>query len=119
LSHIHFANAEKIVLVDDTNTQAPVSLYKAFPPQKARRLVERLEWHYGPKHGRWLNLAEAEMAVLCRHCLAWRIEDPSLSSRRVAAWLARRNASLANLNWRFTILDARIKLKSERRCRSL
>jgi hypothetical protein len=76
LSDIHFAQAEKIVLVqDNSNTHAPASLYEAFPPAEARRLVERFEWHYTAKHGSWLNMAESELAVLSAQCLTRRIPD--------------------------------------------
>ena len=94
LSDIHFARAAKIVLVQDNlNTHAPSSLYEAFEPTQARRIVERFEWHYTPKHGSWLNLAESELAVLASQCLDRRIEDAAALTREVAAWLARRNAS--------------------------
>jgi DDE superfamily endonuclease len=113
LSDLHFADAEKIVLVQDNlNTHVPASLYEAFAPEEARRLVERFEWHYSPKHGSWLNLAESELAVLCRQCLDRRIKDAAFLEREVAAWLARRNASHAKPNWRFKTEDARIRLKS-------
>lgn len=113
LSDIHFADAEKIVLLQDNlNTHAPSSLYEAFAPAEARRLVERFEWRYSPKHGSWLNLAESELAVLAGQCLDRRIEDAAALSREVAAWLARRNAGHAEARWRFTTADARIKLKS-------
>lgn len=113
LSDLHFANVEKIVLVQDNlNTHVPASLYEAFAPEEARRLVERFEWHYSPKHGSWLNLAESELAVLSGQCLDRRIEDAALLKREVAAWLARRNASHAKANWRFKTEDARIRLKS-------
>jgi hypothetical protein len=113
LSDIHFASAAKIVLLQDNlNTHAPSSLYEAFAPDEARRLVERFEWHYTPKHGSWLNLAESELAVLSGQCLDRRIDDRELLASEVAAWLARRNAYHAKANWRFTTADARIKLKS-------
>ena len=113
LSDIHFASAAKIVLLQDNlNTHAPSSLYEAFPPAEARRLVERFEWHYTPKHGSWLNLAESELAVLSGQCLDRRIDDRATLTREVAAWVARRNTHHAKANWRFTTADARIKLKS-------
>jgi hypothetical protein len=113
LSDIHFASAAKIVLLQDNlNTHAPSSLYEAFPPAEARRLVERFEWHYTPKHGSWLNLAESELAVLSSQCLDRRIDDRDMLAREVAAWLSRRNTHHAKANWRFTTEDARIKLKS-------
>ena len=113
LSDVHFAGAEKIVLVQDNlNTHTPASLYEAFEPQEARRLVERFEWRYTPKHGSWLNMAEAELAILAKQCLDQRIEDQTALKAQVSAWLAKRNAHHAKANWRFTTKDARIKLKS-------
>ena len=113
LADLHFAKASKIVLVQDNlNTHVPSSLYEAFPPAEARRLVERFEWHYSPKHGSWLNLAESELAVLSGQCLDRRIANATALAREVAAWLSRRNVSHAKASWRFTAENARIKLKS-------
>lgn len=113
LSDAHFVNAEKIVLVQDNlSTHTPAALYEAFEPQEARRLAERFEWHYTPKHGSWLNMAEAELAILAKQCLDQRIEDKTALKTEVTAWLAERNAHHAKANWRFTTKDARIKLKS-------
>ena len=113
LSDIHFASAERIVLVQDNlNTHAAASLYEAFPPEEARRLVERFEWHYTPKHGSWLNMAESELAVLSGQCLSRRIPDRASLEAEVTAWLKRRNANHAKADWRFTAADARIKLRS-------
>jgi len=113
LSDVHFAKAEKIVLVQDNlNTHTPASLYEAFPPEEARRLVERFEWHYTPKHGSWLDMAESELAFLSGQCLDRRIPDQTELQREVAAWLDRRNALHAKASWRFTTADARIKLIS-------
>ncbi len=113
LADLHFAKASKIVLVQDNlNTHAPSSLYEAFPPAEARRLFERFEWHYTPKHGSWLDLAESELAVLSGQCLDRRIADSTALAREVAAWLSRRNASHAKASWRFTTDNARIRLKS-------
>jgi len=113
LSDSHFPRADTIVLVQDNlNTHSPASLYEAFAPDEARRLVERFEWHYTPKHGSWLNLAESELAVLSGQCLDRRIPDRQMLEREVAAWLARRNTHHAKADWRFTTADARIKLKS-------
>jgi hypothetical protein len=113
LSDVHFAGAEKIVLVQDNlNTHTPASLYEAFPPEEARRLVERFEWHFTPKHGSWLDMAESELAVLSGQCLDRRIPDKEALTREVAAWLDRRNTHHAKADWRFTTEDARIKLKS-------
>jgi hypothetical protein len=113
LSDIHFAKAEKIVLIQDNlNTHAPASLYEAFAPAEARRLIERFEWHYTPKHGSWLNLAESELAVLSSQCLDRRIADASALTTEADAWQTRRNMHHAKADWRFTTADARIKLKS-------
>ena len=113
LSDKHFPNAEKIILVQDNlNTHAPSSLYEAFEPAEARRLIERFEWHYTPKHGSWLNLAESELAVLSRQCLNRRIPDTAKLATQVAAWRMHRNTHNAKANWHFTSADARVKLKS-------
>jgi DDE superfamily endonuclease len=112
LSDRHFPNAKKIVLVQDNlNTHKPASLYEAFPAYKARRLVERFEWHYTPKHGSWLDMAESELAVLASQCLDRRIPDKQILIQQVAAWEADRNAHHAKADWQFTTDDARIKLK--------
>ena len=112
LSDRHFPNAKKIVLVQDNlNTHKPASLYEAFPAYKARRLVERFEWHYAPKHGSWLDMAESELAVLASQCLDRRIPDKHILIHQVAAWEADRNAHQAKADWQFTTDDARIKLK--------
>ena len=87
------------------------SLYEAFPPSEARRLVKRFEWHYTPKHGSWLNMAESERGVLASQCLDRRIPDKQTLSREVAAWQNRRNKCQTKADWRFTTADARIKLK--------
>ena len=113
LSDVHFAKAEKIVLVQDNlNTHTPASLYEAFEPQEAQRLAKRFEWHYTPKHGSWLNMAEAELAILAKQCLDRRIEDQATLKAEVSAWFAKRNTIHAKADWRFTTNDARIKLKS-------
>lgn len=113
LADVHFPNAEKIVLVQDNlNTHTPASLYEAFEPTEARRIIERFEWHYSPKHGSWLNLAESELAVLSGQCLARRIPDATTLKKEVGAWRERRNTHHAKANWHFTSTDARVKLKS-------
>lgn len=112
LADVHFPDAAKIVLVQDNlSTHTAASLYAAFPPAEARRLVERFEWHFTPKHGSWLNMAECELAVLTRQCLARRIQDKATLIKQDAAWNADRNTRHAKVNWRFTTADARIKLK--------
>jgi len=112
LSDLHFPHAQKIVLVQDNlNTHKPASLYEAFPPEEARRLVERFEWHYTPKHGSWLDMAESELSIVSSQCLDRRIPDRQTLENEVAAWLSARNKNNAKPDWRFTTDDARIKLK--------
>jgi hypothetical protein len=113
LSDVHFPAAEKIVLVQDNlNTHKPASIYETFPAEEARRLVERFEWHYSPKHGSWLNMAESELAVLSSQCLDRRIPDRPTLECEVDVWQDRRNNHNNKADWRFTTADARIKLKS-------
>jgi hypothetical protein len=113
LADLHFAQAETIVLIQDNlNTHAAASLYEAFPAAEARRLVERFEWHYTPKHGSWLDLAESELGVLASQCLDRRIPDKPAIIAEVAAWVRHRNTYHALAQWRFTTGDARIKLKT-------
>ena len=112
LSDIHFPAAERIVLVQDNlNTHAKSSLYEAFPAAEARRLVERFEWHYTPKHGSWLDMAESELAILASQCLDRRIPNKPALETEVAAWTKRRNTENTKADWQFTTDDARIKLK--------
>jgi uncharacterized small protein (DUF1192 family) len=109
---VHYPEAERITLVmDNLNTHTPASLYKAFSPQEARRILQRLEIHYTPKHGSWLNMAEIELSILSKQCLDRRIPDQATLKREVAAWEAERNAKTTSMDWRFTTVDARIKLK--------
>jgi DDE superfamily endonuclease len=113
LSDVHFPAAEKIVLVQDNlNTHKPASIYETFPAEEARRLVERFEWHYSPKHGSWLNMAESELAVLSSQCLDRRIPDRPTLECEVDVWQDRRNNHNNKADWRFTTADARIKLKN-------
>ena len=106
LSDVHFPRAKKIVLVQDNlNTHAKASLYEAFPPAEARRLAERFEWHYTPKHGSWLNMAESELGVLASQCLERRIPDKETLTKEVAAWQADRNMNQTKADWRFTTGD--------------
>jgi DDE superfamily endonuclease len=111
LVDVYYPDALKIRLVlDNLNTHVGGALYEAFPPQEARRLLARLEIHYTPKHGSWLNMAESELSILARQCLDRRIADPATLAREVAAWEARRNSAQATMDWRFTTAEARIKL---------
>ena len=112
LSDTHFPGSAKIVLVQDNlNTHKPASLYEAFPPAEARRLVERFEWHYTPKHGSWLDMAESELGILSSQCLDRRIPDQQVLKDEVEAWVADRNTKHAKANWQFTTADARVKLR--------
>jgi hypothetical protein len=112
LIEVHYPDAEAIVLVQDNlNTHTPASLYEAFPPAEAKRLADRLELHYTPKHGSWLNMAEIELSVLAEQCLDRRLADRPTLEREVAAWQTARNRSHRRVDWRFTTTDARIKLK--------
>jgi hypothetical protein len=107
----HYPEADRIVLVlDNLNTHVAAALYETFPPSEARRLWQRLEVHYTPPHGSWLNLAEIELSVLARQCLNRRIPTADRLAMEVAAWEAARNARRTTTNWRFTTADARIKL---------
>ncbi len=112
LIQVQYPDAEKIVLVmDQLNTHTPASLYEAFPAPEARRLAEKLEIHYTPKHGSWLNMAEIELSVLARQCLGERVGSRQELHQRVLAWQDQRNQAQAQINWRFNTADARIKLK--------
>jgi hypothetical protein len=112
LVDVHFPDAERITVVQDNlNTHTPAALYAAFPPAEAKRIWDKLEFHYTPKHGSWLNMAEIELSVLSRQCLERRIPDQATLIAEVAAWEAARNESGATVHWRFTTADARIKLK--------
>jgi hypothetical protein len=112
LSDRHFPHASKIVLVQDNlSTHKPASLYEAFPAAEARRLVERFEWHYTPKHGSWLDMAETELSVLSRQCLDRRIPNKQVLIEEATAWQEDRNKNHAKADWQFTTADARIKLK--------
>lgn len=112
LVDIHFPEAEAIVVVQDQlNTHNPAALYEVFEPAEAKRILDRLEFHYTPKHGSWLNMAEIEFSVLSRQCLDRYIPDKTTLAQETAAWETERNNSGATVNWRFTTNDARIKLK--------
>ncbi len=112
LVDVHYANAEKIVLVmDNLNTHTPSSLYSTFAPTEAHRILQKLELHYTPVHGSWLNMAEIELSALARQCLSRRIGTREELEHEVQAWQDRRNGESITVNWRFTTADARIKLK--------
>jgi hypothetical protein len=112
LVDIHFPDAVLIrVVQDNLNTHDPSALYEVFEPAEARRILDRLEFHYTPKHGSWLNMAEIELSVLYRQCLDRRIPDKSTLETEVLAWEQSRNTHGASVDWRFTTDDARIKLK--------
>jgi transposase len=107
-----YPEAERIVLVmDNLNTHTPASLYEAFEPAEAKRLADKLEIHYTPKHGSWLNMAEIELSVLSRQCLDRRVPDYETLEAEVSAWQERRDGAGGKIDWRFRAEDARIKLK--------
>jgi len=112
LLEVDYPKATKVILVcDNLNTHAPASLYKAFEPSVARRLLERLEIHYTPKHGSWLNIAEIELSVLTKQCLKRRIPDIETLRSETALWAQQRNTKQKSVDWQFTTDQARIKLK--------
>ena len=108
----YYPNCEKIVLVmDNLNTHSTASLYSAFPPEKARRLAERLEIHYTPKHASWLDMAEIEIGIMSRQCLSDYLASKDKIEAEVLAWCKKRNSNNSKVDWQFTTSDARIKLK--------
>ena len=110
-SDILYPRAEKIVLVtDNLNIHAEASLYKAFKPEEARRLAERFEWHYTPKHGSWLDMAEIEIGLMSRQAPAKPLPDMESFKEQVRIWTIKRNAECKKINWQFKTTDARIKL---------
>jgi hypothetical protein len=112
LSDTIHPDAEKIIVVlDNLNTHTPAAFYLAFEPEEARRLVNRFEFHFTPKHGSWLNTAEIELSVLSRQCINRRIPDEHTLHREVQAWIDDRNSKVVKVDWRFSTADARIKLK--------
>ena len=112
LVDVHFPEAEVIRLVtDQLNTHTPAVLYEAFAPEEARRIARKIEWHYTPKHGSWLNMVEIELSILARQCLDRRLADIPTVQREAAAWEARRNAYRATVHWQFTTAQARVKLE--------
>ena len=111
LVDVHFPQAEKIrVVLDNLNTHTPASLYEAFPPQEARRLLKTLEFHHPPKHASWLNMAEIEFSVMVGQCLKRRIGDMQTLTVELAAWQTHRNAAKATVRWQFDVQPARTKL---------
>jgi hypothetical protein len=111
LADEHFPEAERIVLVQDNlNTHSPASLYEAFPPAEAARIRARFEFHFTPKHGSWMNIAEIELSALARGCLARRIPDRPALARELRAWQRDRNQAATGIRWQFTTADARVKL---------
>jgi len=112
LSDEMYPDAERIVLVQDNlNTHSPASLYEAFEPSEAKRLTERFEFHYTPKHGSWLDMAEIELGILGRQCLSQRIDNIDCLRNETKAWEKDRNNTGAKVNWQFTTADARVKLR--------
>jgi hypothetical protein len=112
LLDVDYPNAKKVVLVwDNLNTHTPAPLYKAFAPAEARRLLDRLEIHYTPKHGSWLDMAEIELSVFTKQCLSRRIADIETLRPEAKAWAERRNTEQTGVDWHFTTADARVKLK--------
>jgi transposase len=113
LVDIHFPYARKIrVVLDNLNIHSPASLYQAFVPDEARRILNKLEFHYTPKHASWLNMVEIELSVLVNQCLKRRIPDESTLQREVIAWEQVRNVQKATVNWRFGLTEARNKLRN-------
>lgn len=111
LVEIHYPNADKIVLVmDNLNTHSEASLYKTFPPEEAFRLAQKLEIHYTPKHGSWLNMAEIEFSALSKQCLKRRLPDQETLIKEIKAWQTARNNQKVKCKWQFTTTDARTKL---------
>jgi transposase len=111
LVDVHYPDAERIaVVLDNLSTHSPAALYQSLPPTEARRILKRLEFHYTPKHGSWLNMAELEFSVLGRQCLDRRIPDQEALRREITAWREARNAARAAVQWRFTVTTARTKL---------
>jgi hypothetical protein len=111
LAEEHYPEAEKVrVVLDNLNTHTPASLYKAFEPEEARRILRRLEFHHTPTHASWLNMVEIELSVLSRQCLERRIPDAERLAREIGAWEHKRNEGGTTVQWRFTASDARQKL---------
>jgi len=115
MAGVRYPDAKKITLVaDNLNTHVGASLYKAFVPEKARRILDRIKIHYSPKHGSWLNMAEIEFSILSKQCLDCRIPDQQIMKKEISIWEKERNGHSTPMKWRFTTEDARIKLLSYR-----
>ena len=109
---MYHPKAKKIRLVQDNlNTHDGASLYEAFPPEEARRILDKIEWHYTPKHGSWLNMAETEIRIMNGQCLNRRLDSQDRIAQEVAAWERKRNALQARIHWTFTVAAARRKLR--------
>jgi DDE superfamily endonuclease len=112
LAEVYYPRARKIRLVQDNlNTHDGASLYEAFPPEQARRILDKIEWHYTPKHGSWLNMAESEISIMNSQCLDRRLDSVGVIAAEVAPWEAKRNARHARMHWTFTLAVARQKLR--------
>jgi hypothetical protein len=112
LVDVDYPHTEMVVLVtDNLNTHSPACLYEQFAPEEARRIAERIEWHYTPEHGSWLNIAEVELSVLSRQCLNRRLDSLETVTHAVKCWNGNRNQATAQVNWQFTTADARLKLR--------
>lgn len=112
IANNHFPEAKKIIVVmDNLNTHNPSSFYEAFEPEEAKRILDRFKFHYTPKHGSWLNMAEIELSVLSKQCLSRRIPNQAVLKQETLAWEKKRNTEKKTINWRFTTEDARIKLR--------
>jgi len=112
LLEVHFPQGKKIRMVQDNlNTHDGASLYEAFPPEVARRLLDRIEWHYTPKHGSWVNMAETEIRIMNGQCLDRRMDSQGIIAREIATWEEKRNTQQARIHWTFTLAAARRKLR--------
>jgi hypothetical protein len=112
LVEVHYPKAEKVLLVQDNlNTHDGASLYEAYKPEVARRILDRIEWHYTPKHGSWLNMAETEISIMNGQCLDRRLDSQEQIAAEVAAWERERNQRKARIHWSFTLAAARLKLR--------
>jgi hypothetical protein len=112
LVDVYYPNVRKIRLVQDNlNTHDGASLYETFPPQQARRLLDKIEFHYTPKHGSWVNMAESEISIMNTQCLDRRLDSQDIIAKEVAAWESKRNTRQARMHWVFTLTSARRKLQ--------